>query len=97
MVGQNLGSYSSLIKAAGGFSEFHGTAGSRHLHVVPPPGPMGDTSVSMLSKMSGGDGGSSVGGDTFNITVNETGNAQATAKAVAQEIVKMQRNWNQRV
>ena len=97
LVGQNLGSYSSLIKAAGGFSEFHGTAGSRHLHVVPPPGPMGDTSVSMLSKMSGGDGGSSVGGDTFNITVNETGNAQATAKAVAQEIVKMQRNWNQRV
>lgn len=97
LVGQNLGSYSSLIKAAGGFSEFHGAAGSRHLHVVPPPGPMGDTSVSMLSKMSGGDGGGSVGGDTFNITVNETGNAQATAKAVAQEIVKMQRNWNQRV
>ena len=97
LVGQNLGSYSSLIKSAGGFSEFHGSAGSRHLHVVPPPGPMGDTSVSMLSKVSGGGGGTSVGGDTFNITVNETGNAQTTAKAVAQEIVKMQRNWNQRV
>ncbi len=98
LVGQNLGSYSSLIKAAGGFSEFHGSAGSRHLHVVPPPGPMGDTSMSMLSKISGGDGNSSSSNNnTFNITVNESGDAQTTAKAVAQEIVKMQRNWNSRV
>ena len=98
LIGQNLGSYASLIKAAGGFSEFHGSGGSRHLHVVPPPGPMGDTSVSMLSKMTGGDGNSaSSNNNTFNITVNESGNAQTTAKAVAQEIIKMQRNWNSRV
>ena len=98
LVGQNLGSYSSLIKAAGGFSEFHGSGGSRHLHVVPPPGPMGDTSMSMLSKISGGDGNSaSSNNNTFNITVNESGDAQTTAKAVAQEIIKMQRNWNSRV
>lgn len=98
LVGQNLGSYSSLIKAAGGFSEFHGSGGSRHLHVVPPPGPMGDTSMSMLSKISGGDGNNaSSNNNTFNITVNESSDAQTTAKAVAQEIIKMQRNWNSRV
>jgi len=96
LVGQNLGQYAGLIKSAGGFAEFHGGGGSRHLHVVPPPGPMGDTSTSMLAKMSGGGSNTSYEGDTYNITVNGGGDAQATARAVAQEIMKMQKNWKQR-
>lgn len=96
LVGQNLGRYSNLINSAGGFAEFHGAGGSRHLHVVPPPGPMGDTSTSMLSKMSGGGATNNYSGDTINITVNEASDAQATARAVAAEIMKMQRNWRQR-
>lgn len=96
LIGQNLGQYASLIKSAGGFAEFHGGGGSRHLHVVPPPGPMGDTSTSMLAKMSGGTGSNNYEGDTYNITVNGSSDAQATARAVAQEIMKMQKNWKQR-
>jgi len=96
LVGQNLGQYAGLIKSAGGFAEFHGGGGSRHLHVVPPPGPMGDTSTSVLAKMSGGTGSNNYEGDTYNITVNSGGDAQATARAVAQEIMKMQKNWKQR-
>lgn len=51
LIGQNLGQYSSLINGAGGFAEFHGAAGSRHLHVVPPSGPLGDDET---PKPSGG-------------------------------------------
>lgn len=38
LTGQNLGSYASAVKGLGGFAEFHGHAGSRHLHVVAPIG-----------------------------------------------------------
>lgn len=97
LVGDNLGKYSSLINAAGGFAEFHGTGGSRHLHVVPPVGPMGDTSTSILAKMTGStSANSSSGGDTFNITVNESATPQVTARAVANEILQIQKNWKQR-
>ena len=96
LTGQNLGQYSSLIKSAGGFAEFHGAAGSRHLHVVPPPGPMGDTSTSMIASMTGGGGGSTYEGDTFNINVSGAADAQTTARAVAAEIMKMQKNARQR-
>jgi hypothetical protein len=98
LVGDNLGKYSSLVNASGGFAEFHGTGGARHLHVVPPVGPMGDTSTSILAKMTGSipSGGSS-GGDTFNITVNESSTPQVTARAVANEILQIQRNVKQRI
>lgn len=45
LAGQNLGMYKSAIEAAGGFAEFHGTNASRHLHVVPPSTPVGDSST----------------------------------------------------
>ena len=51
LIGQNLGQYSSLINGAGGFAEFHGAAGSRHLHVVPPSGPIGDDSEPLAEAM----------------------------------------------
>jgi hypothetical protein len=94
LIGSNLNQYAGLVNASGGFAEFHGSGDGRHLHVVPPVGPMGDTSSSMLSAMSGGT--TNYAGDTYNITVNGGGDAQSTARAVAQEIMKMQRNWKQR-
>lgn len=98
LVGDNLGKYSSLVNASGGFAEFHGTGGARHLHVVPPVGPMGDTSTSILAKMTGSiPSGGSGGGDTFNITVNESSTPQVTARAVANEILQIQRNVKQRI
>ena len=98
LVGDNLGKYSSLVNASGGFAEFHGTGGARHLHVVPPVGPMGDTSTSILAKMSGSiPSGGSGGGDTFNITVNESSTPKVTARAVADEILQIQRDVKQRI
>lgn len=44
LVGQNLGQYAALTRASGGFAEFHGSAASRHLHVVPGAG-IGDSST----------------------------------------------------
>jgi hypothetical protein len=51
LTGDNLGQYASAIKGAGGFAEFHGSAGSRHLHVVPP---QGDTSSPVKVGSMGG-------------------------------------------
>jgi hypothetical protein len=47
LVGANLGQYKVMTEKAGGFAEFHGRGGTRHLHVVPGPGFIGDTSVPM--------------------------------------------------
>ena len=72
LVGANLGQYKQLAENAGGFAEFHGRGGSRHLHVVPGPGAIGDTMVpasmkspSMMAQPSGG--GSSNNSYTINI------------------------------
>ena len=65
LVGQNLGSYSRLVHANGGFAEFHGSNASRHLHVVPGAGPFGDSTsiaapnyIPPMSSSGGKDGGS---------------------------------------
>jgi len=96
LVGDNLNKYSSLVNAAGGFAEFHGRGSGRHLHVVPPVGPMGDTSSGILAKMTGSTSGGG-GANTFNITVNESATPQVTAQAVANEIIKIQKNIKQRI
>lgn len=49
LVGQNLGQYQTLVKAGGGFAEFHGTNASRHLHVVPGSGAIGDRNTPIAS------------------------------------------------
>jgi hypothetical protein len=41
--------------------------------------------------------GGSGGGDTFNITVNESSTPQVTARAVANEILQIQRDVKQRI
>ena len=72
LVGPNLGQYKTLTDQAGGFAEFHGRGGNRHLHVVPGPGAMGDTAVPSLTQrpmamtQSGGNGSTNY--YTFQIT-----------------------------
>jgi hypothetical protein len=96
LTGQNLGQYASLIKAAGGFAEFHGAASSRHLHVVPPAGPTGDTSTAKVASAANGTSAPSGGGDNITVNVYETSNAQATAQEVAKVLMNMQRNYRSR-
>ena len=52
LTGQNLGSYKKLVHANGGFSEFHGSNASRHLHVVPGPGGRTGDSSSAQGELS---------------------------------------------
>lgn len=72
LVGQNLGQYAVLTRQAGGFAEFHGTAGSRHLHVVPGPGAIGDTMtpVSNATTPIMSASSSASGGNTYTFHIN---------------------------
>lgn len=78
LTGDNLGQYSSLVNGSGGFAEFHGAAGGRHLHVVPPSG---DTaSPAMVS--------SGTGSTTNNYNISVQGGT-ASADEVAQKVVRI--------
>lgn len=95
LTGDNLGQYSKFINDAGGFAEFHGVGGERHLHVVPPIGPIGDRSSPV--SMSSSSGSPTYGGDSFNITVVESGSARETADEVVQQIIALQRQNRRRM
>jgi hypothetical protein len=88
LVGQNLGQYQSLVRATGGFAEFHGVNGARHLHVVPGSGPIGDRKVPVM----GGAGGATVqmsggaGGNNYNFYIS--GNQNASAKEIADMVMQ---------
>ncbi len=75
LVGNQLGMYKTTVERNGGFAEFHGGSQNRHLHVVPGPGPMGDTTVPSYSRINGGS--SSSGGEVMtketSVTVNVNG------------------------
>ena len=77
LTGDNLGQYASLVNGSGGFAEFHGAAGGRHLHVVPPSGD------SSSPAMVGGGSGSTV--NNYNISVQ--GGPNADAGEVARQVV----------
>ena len=77
LTGDNLGQYASLVNGSGGFAEFHGAAGGRHLHVVPPSGD--SSSPAMVSSGSG----STV--NNYNISVQ--GGPNADAGEVARQVV----------
>ena len=81
LVGANLGAYQRLATANGGFAEFHGYGGTRHLHVVPGGGPYGDTGypakTSTAPAMGAGDGGG------ISINMNVTGGPNASAEEIA--------------
>lgn len=97
LTGQNLGLYQMAVKAGGGFAEFHGTGGGRHLHVVP------NTSLAPIGDMSSPySGGRSTTGEMNNMTVNMTVNAApgmdtvALANEVMAHIDRAQRSIRER-
>jgi hypothetical protein len=101
LVGQNLGQYQSLVRGTGGFAEFHGVNGARHLHVVPGSGAIGDSRVPVSSSttpgpivMSGGGGG----GNNYNFYVSGNQNASAgeIAEIVMQKVKEVERSNRER-
>lgn len=91
LVGQNLQAYANATKMNGGFAEFHGAAGTRHLHVVPGMGPlgaaMGDSST---PAMAGAMAKADYSTHNYNITVNPSANASA-AEIADEVIVRIER------
>lgn len=101
MTGQNLGMYKSSILAAGGYADFHGAGGSRHLHVVPPSGgaaPIGDTAVPRMATVGGG--GNSVSSNdsyTINVYANDNMDERAVAQMVMERIQQANRDARERM
>jgi len=97
LVGQNLGAYQRLVHANGGFAEFHGANGGRHLHVVPGPLPFGDMSApkTTITRPLGGKGGEA-SPMVINMTVNGNTDAQAIADAAVVKLKLALSNERQR-
>jgi hypothetical protein len=97
LVGQNLGGYSKMVHANGGFAEFHGTNANRHLHVVPGPG-VGDTTVpARMSRPSVSSGGGTVNNSyTINVEAGPNATAEQIATLTMKKIKIMQDNQRQR-
>lgn len=96
LIGQNLGAYSRLVNASGGFSEFHGYGGSRHLHVVPGEGPIGDTTLPSVTS-SNPLSTAATTNNSYSIVVNGGGDsAEKIARTVMDEIVRQQRSARER-
>jgi len=100
LTGQQLGAYAGLVRDGGGFAEFHGRGGDRHLHVVPGPGSgaIGDTMspISFGAARTSGGGGTSI---SNSYTVNVSGanaNVQEIASMVVRKIKDMNNNERQR-
>jgi hypothetical protein len=92
LTGDNLGAYANSVNGAGGFAEFHGAAGSRHLHVVPP---MGDSTTPALIGAMAASGGST--SNSYSIVVNGgSDNADIIARKVMAEIERNNRSNQER-
>ena len=97
IIGQNLGAYQRLVQTSGGFAEFHGGTGGRHLHVVPGPGvPAGDSATpAMVTPMPTPAAVASA--PVYNVTVNG-GNAspEQIANTVMARIAERDRSMKER-
>lgn len=96
LVGDNLGAYATMINKSGGFAEFHGTGGSRHLHVVPNTGgPQGDATATRTTVAVP----QSSGGVAYNVTINaQPGqDPEQIAAAVMRKIETQQRSMRERM
>jgi hypothetical protein len=100
LVGQNLGQYQSLVRNTGGFAEFHGVNGARHLHVVPGSGAMGDRTVPVMAgagatpvRMSSGSGGNNY---NFYVSGNQNASAKEIAEMVMQKVQEVERSNRER-
>lgn len=101
LTGQNLGMYKTSIEAAGGFAEFHGNNGSRHLHVVPPNGPTGDSSTPVADSANDSPGlmSSVSGSGTGQYVININGynkNPQQLANEVIAVMRASERSMSER-
>lgn len=81
LTGQNLGAYGTMVNRMGGFAEFHGAGGGRHLHVVPGQTPVGDTMSPAIQSSSVAVGGAT----SYSITINAQPGQDANA--IAQEVM----------
>ena len=99
LTGQNLGLYQTLVRANGGYADFHGAGGSRHLHVVPGNAPMGDAAVPRMLPPVASGGSSASAGDTITVNVypSEGMDEQALATRVVERLERMNRNRNERM
>jgi hypothetical protein len=94
LTGQNLGQYATMIQNTGGFAEFHGVGGERHLHVVPGSGAIGDSSSPAVVSSSIGRSGSS---NNYYFTISGGGaDPEAIANRVMAKIESVQRSKNER-
>lgn len=94
LTGDNLGAYAGMVNRMGGFAEFHGAGGSRHLHVVPGQTPIGDA----MSPVGVASAPVAVGGSTYNVTVNALPgqDVNAIAAAVMAQIEAKERSNRER-
>jgi hypothetical protein len=92
LTGDNLVSYSQNVKDAGGFAEFHGSAGAdRHLHVVPP---VGDSSSPFVG--GGGGGGATSNYYTIEVNAGPGMDEEALANKVIDKIKRAERTSSER-
>ena len=84
LVGNQLGMYKTVVERNGGFAEFHGGSTNRHLHVVPGPGPMGDTTVPSYSQVRANptSGDTGISAKSNNVTINLNVNGIGVKEAV---------------
>ena len=95
LVGQNLGSYAVATRNAGGFAEFHGSGGARHLHAVPGPGAIGDTLTPASNQMSAVTSATvSSGSNSFTFHIN---GGQNNPEEIANIVMAKIKNAEQRV
>lgn len=100
LVGANLGQYKKLTEESGGFAEFHGRGASRHLHVVPGPGAIGDSSVPVLARPIQSVTTSRASGGQSSYTFNINGGNQSPeeiANRVVMKIREMERTNKERI
>jgi hypothetical protein len=96
LTGQNLGMYARMVHANGGFAEFHGTLGDRHLHVVPGPGLMGDTTSPRSAGPALATAAPSGGVTNYYSFEISGGDSEAIANKVMEKIRQAERNSRER-
>lgn len=98
LVGDNLGAYAQMVNGSGGFAEFHGRGGNRHLHVVPGETPMGDTAAPYMGRVATSNGGGGSTSNTYNFTINAAQgmDVEQVAAAVQRKIQQTERSQRER-
>jgi hypothetical protein len=95
LVGQNLGSYAVATRNSGGFAEFHGSGGGRHLHAVPGPGAIGDTLMPSSNQLGAPTTATvTAGGSSFTFHIN---GGQNNPEEIANMVMAKIKNVEQRV